>query len=282
MLYFYLMTKRLNDIRYWTYHESDKPTCVLIHGFTGSHEGYQYIIPGLEDFHVIVPDLPGFGESKLSLDSYTIDALANKTNDFVRALKLKRAPFLISHSMGGLVAASMLAQNPELFHASTVFISPVATKVSLLDSRALGAFLGRLQYYVGKTVPKAGPRLVKSRLLSRIATSLILTTDEPDMKKTINGHHFKNLDYISSIDFYHQLHVDINRKGAIDYADELNKKFTPLIITGDKDNVTPLATEVELANALNAELYVINGVGHLLHYERPTEVAAAINAFLSR
>ncbi len=275
------MTKQRNDIRYWTYHDSKKPVCILIHGFTGSHEGFQYIIPNLKDFHVIVPDLPGFGESELSLDSYTIDAIARKVNAFVKALKLKE-PYLVSHSMGGLVAASMLAQNPELFHQKTVFISPVATKVHRLDSRALGAFLGRLQYYVGKSVPKAGPKLVKSRLISRIATSLILTTNERAMKKTINGHHFKNLDYISSIDFYHQLHVDINKKGAIDYADELNKKFKPLIITGDKDNVTPLATEIKLANALNADLHVLNGVGHLLHYERPTEVAAALNAFLSQ
>ncbi len=276
------MTKQLNDVKYWTYHDSDKPICVLIHGFTGSHEGFQYIIPDLENFHLIVPDLPGFGESELTLDEFSIDALARKVNDFVRALNLKTSPYLVSHSMGGLVAASMLTQNPELFHERTVFISPVATKVRRLDSRSLGAFLGRLQYFVGKSVPKAGPKLVKSRLLSRLATSLILTTNERAMKKTINDHHFKNLDYISSIDFYHRLHIDINKKGALDYADELNKKFKPLIITGDKDNVTPLATEIKLANALNADLHVLNGVGHLLHYERPTEVAAAVNAFLSR
>jgi pimeloyl-ACP methyl ester carboxylesterase len=181
--------------------------------------------------------------------------------------------------MGGLVASSMLAQNPELFHEKTVFISPVATKVTYLDSRKLGELLGRLQYFVGKSVPKAGPRLVKSRLLSRLATSLILTTNEREMRRTINRHHFKNLEYISSIDFYHQLHVDINKKGAIDYAPRLGK-FSPLIITGDKDNVTPLAGERLLAGALNAELVVMRGVGHLSHYERPTEVAAAIDAFL--
>ena len=276
------MTKDLHDVKYWTYHDPKKPTCIFIHGFTGSHEGFQYIIPGLEEFHIIVPDLPGFGQSKLILDEFTIDALARKVNDFVRHLDLMTPPYLVSHSMGGLVAASMLAQNPELFHQKTVFISPVATKVNYLDSRRLGAYLGRLQYFVGKSVPKAGPRLVKSRLISRIATSLILTTNEREMKKTITGHHFKNLDYISSIDFYHRLHVDINKKGAIDYADALNKKFKPLIIAGNKDNVTPLTTEKELSKALNAQLHVVPGVGHLLHYERPTEVAAALNAFLSR
>jgi pimeloyl-ACP methyl ester carboxylesterase len=273
------MTKSLSGLRYWTYHAAAKPVAIFVHGFTGSHDGFQYIIPELERFHLIIPDLPGFGESPLHLSEYTIDALAATTNEFVRALELKQPPYLVSHSMGGLVAASMLAQNPELFHEKTVFISPVATKVTYLDSRKLGELLGRLQYFVGKSVPKAGPRLVKSRLLSRLATSLILTTNEREMRRTINQHHFKNLEYISSIDFYHQLHVDINKKGAVDYAPRLGK-FSPLIITGDKDNVTPLAGERLLAGALNAELVVMRGVGHLSHYERPTEVAAAIDAFL--
>jgi pimeloyl-ACP methyl ester carboxylesterase len=164
-----------------------------------------------------------------------------------------------------------------------VLVSPVATKVNYLDSRKIGEVLGRLQFFLGKTVPGAGPKLVKSRLISRISTAIILTANQPKLKKQIRDHHFKNLDFISSIDFYYQLHVNINKKGAVDYAPQLNKKFEILIVTGDKDNVTPLATEKKLAAALKkSRLHIIEGVGHLLHYERPTEVAAAINAFLSR
>jgi pimeloyl-ACP methyl ester carboxylesterase len=273
------MTHSLNDVRYWTYHDDDKPVCIFIHGFTGSHEGFQYIIPGLERFHIIVPDLPGFGESHLGIDEFTIDSLAQRVNQFVKELSLTKPAYLVSHSMGGLVAASMLSQNPELFDEKTVFVSPVATKVNYLDSRKIGELLGRLQFFLGKTVPAAGPKLVKSRLLSRIATAIILTTEETELKKVINGHHFKNLNYISSIDFYYQLHKDINKRGVIDYADALNT-FDVLIVTGDKDNVTPLPTERLLAKTVDAKLHLIEGVGHLLHYERPTEVAAAIDDFL--
>ncbi|MES2876455.1 MAG: alpha/beta hydrolase [Patescibacteria group bacterium] len=275
------MSHVLNEVAYWTYHDKSKPTCVFIHGFTGSHEGFQYIIPELDRFHIIVPDLPGFGQSKLGLEEFTIDELARTVNTFVRELKLSTPPFLISHSMGGLVAASMLAQSPELFDEKTVFVSPVATKVNYLDARKIGEFLGRLQFYLGKTVPGAGPRLVKSRLISRISTAIILTANQPKLKKQIREHHFRNLDYISSIDFYYQLHVNINKKGAVDYADQLNQKFTALVVAGDKDNVTPLATEKKLVGALkHSKLHVIKDVGHLLHYERPKEVAAAIDVFL--
>ena len=275
------MSLSLNDVAYWTYHDESKPTCIFIHGFTGSHEGFQYIIPELERFHIIVPDLPGFGESKLGFEDFTIDELAKNVNEFVRGLKLREPPFIIGHSMGGLVVASMLAQSPELFNEKVVLVSPVATKVNYLDARKIGEFLGKLQYFLGKTVPGAGPKLVKSRLISRISTAIILTADQPKLKKQIREHHFKNLDYISSIDFYYQLHVNINKKGAVDYAERLNKKFKILVVVGDKDNVTPLATEKKLIAVLkDAKLHVIKGVGHLLHYERPTEVAAAIDGYL--
>jgi len=277
------MSHNLHDVAYWTYHEKTKPVCLFIHGFTGSHEGFQYIIPLLSDFHVIVPDLPGFGESKLGLDTFTIDELASRVNTFVRDLDLPVPPYVVGHSMGGLVVASMLAQAPELFDEKAVLVSPVATKVNYLDSRKIGEFLGRLQFFLGKTIPGAGPKLVKSRLISRISTAIILTANQPKLKKQIREHHFKNLDYISSIDFYYQLHVNINKKGAVDYAPQLNEKFKILIVTGDKDNVTPLATQKKLAAALNdSSLHIIKGVGHLLHYERPTEVAEAVHAFLSR
>ena len=272
----------LNDVAYWTYGKPNDQPLLMIHGFTGSHEGFDYIINQLKGYFVIVPDLPGFGTSPLTLNKYSIDELARVVNQFVVALRLETPPYLVSHSMGGLVAASMLTGAPELFQTKTVFVSPVATKVNYLDSRKIGELLGRLQFFVGKTLPMAGPKLVKSRLLSRLATEIIMTADQSEMKHKIRNHHYKNLDYISSIDYYLRLHIDINKKGAIDYAPAINKRFTALIVTGNKDNVTPLPTEKKLATALNnSKLEIIDGVGHLLHYERPKEVAAAIDAFLA-
>lgn len=278
LLYYILMEK--NDVRYWTYGAKQKPTLVFIHGFTGSHEGFQYILPQLEkDFYCIVPDLPGFGESKLGFETWTIDELAKRVNTFVAALGLRQPPYLLSHSMGGLVAASMLAQAPELFAKKTVFISPVAEKVNYFDSRKLGVLLGSLQYYLGAKVPHFGPKLVGSKLLSKIATSFIMTAKHPEMRGKIYQHHYDNLDYISSIDYYLQLHRDINKKGTIDYADAL-KQFNVLIVAGDKDNVTPLAGEKKLAKKVGAQLEIIPGVGHLAHYETPEAISRAVQHFL--
>src|SRR5690606_33605951 len=145
----------------------------LVHGFTGSHEGFQYLIPELaKHFFVIAPDLPGFGKSRHAHKPWTAENLAKETNNFLRTLRLQQQPYLISHSMGGLIAAHMLKQNPELFHTHVIFISPVPNKISWQDIRKAGALAGRLQYAAGHHVPK----IASSRLISRIATAAMLRT----------------------------------------------------------------------------------------------------------
>ena len=223
--------------------------------------------------------MPGFGESELWEGEWTTHELARRVNEFVTKLALPVRPCLVSHSLGGLVAASMLDQAPELFAHKTIFISPVATKIKLIDSRRIGAVLGKLQYAVGKRTGRAGHRLVKSRRLSTLATKVIMTENNPVKQAVIFNHHYKNLEYISSIDFYHQLYGDIIRRGALDYAATL-RTFEVLLIAGDKDNVTPLPGEKLLAREIGAHLEIIPNVGHLAHYEQPQQIATALLRFL--
>lgn len=271
--------RSLGGIRYWTSHDEATKTAIFIHGFTGSHEGFQYIVPKLPWLRCIIPDVPGFGESALHEDHQSIEAIARNLNKFVRDLKLKEPPFLISHSMGTLVAASMLEQAPELYDKKTVFISPVASRVRMFDTRKMGELAGRWQYFIGMKVPVAGPKLVKSRLLSRLATKLLLNTKNTELRKAIYGHHFKNLDFISSIELYYRLHREINKRGVADHVENL-QLFETKIITGDKDPVAPFAGNKQLSKLLDAKLHTIPGAGHLAHYESPEVIASALTRFL--
>lgn len=264
---------------YWTYHDSSRPTIVMIHGFTGDHHGFQYIIPQLSDYHVIVPDLPGFGESQHDPKHDTVDGIAAKTNQFVRSLKLAKAPYLMSHSMGGIIAASMLHQDAKLYHQKTVFLTPASTPIGRLDLRAPGSVLGSLQYFIGKTIPRLGPALVTSKLISRAASRLMMTTKDPALRQRIFQHHIDNFNHLSSIEFYYRLHREIIKTGAIDYAESV-KQHDVLVIAGDVDNVTPRPTVEKFARSIGGQLHVIDGVGHLMHYEKPREISVAVREFL--
>ncbi|NCU37850.1 alpha/beta hydrolase [Candidatus Saccharibacteria bacterium] len=270
-----------SSIRYWEYHPDAPQTMVLIHGFTGSHEGFLYLIPLLPHIRFIVPDLPGFGQSSLpTRDNWTIDAIARLTNEFVASLNLPTPPHILGHSMGGLVVSSMVHQQPTLYSDDVLLISPVPTPIRRNDARRPGAILGALQYKLGHTTGHVGKRLVNNRTISRALTRLLIKTTDAELRKEIYEHHFKNLDYISDVEFYSKLYTDINRSGAIRYTDALARKRV-LVIAGNKDTVAPLAEIKKLVRAINpTEFHVIPNVGHLIHYERAPEAATFISSFL--
>lgn len=72
----------------------DAPVILLLHGFPTSSFQYRELIPRLADrYHVIAPDLPGFGFTEVPADRgyvYTFDSLARTMLAFTEALKLQR------------------------------------------------------------------------------------------------------------------------------------------------------------------------------------------------
>ncbi len=267
------------QIAYWTHHDDKKPTIVMVHGFTGSHEGFQYLVPLLEDFQLIIPDLPGFGESPLPHKKLTLGGLGELLVDFADELKLTEKPHLLGHSMGSLIVAEAARQHPVSFAHKLILASPVPMPVSPAESRRIGVLLSRLYYMASHRLPKIGAKIAKNHKISWLGTTAIMTTKDKKLQRTIHGHHYKNLDYISDIGWNRHLHAEINRTGMTRYKSAL-MQFDLLIVNGDRDNVTPLHMQKKVAKATEAKLAIIPGVGHLAHYEKPAEMASEIRDFL--
>ena len=70
------------------------PAVLLLHGFPTSSHMFRNLIPQLAgDYHVVAPDLPGFGFSDApdhKTFRYTFDHLAEVIGDFVEQIGLKR------------------------------------------------------------------------------------------------------------------------------------------------------------------------------------------------
>lgn len=82
------------DIFYREAGPVDAPVVLLIHGFPTSSHMFRDLIPELAaSYHVIAPDLPGFGQSKApprSSFEYTFDHIAQVVGGFVELLSLDR------------------------------------------------------------------------------------------------------------------------------------------------------------------------------------------------
>jgi pimeloyl-ACP methyl ester carboxylesterase/membrane protein DedA with SNARE-associated domain len=86
---------------------------ILLHGSPGAIADYRHLLPYLEDrFHVVIPDLPGFGKSSRWLPDYSIAAHARYVLALMDARGIQKA-HLVGFSMGGGVALSAADIAPE-------------------------------------------------------------------------------------------------------------------------------------------------------------------------
>ncbi|ACC75492.1 alpha/beta hydrolase [Paraburkholderia phymatum] len=73
---------------------ADAPKLLLLHGFPSSSHMFRDLIPLLADrFHIVAPDLPGFGQSDMPERehfAYTFDNLANVIDRFTEVIGLDR------------------------------------------------------------------------------------------------------------------------------------------------------------------------------------------------
>jgi pimeloyl-ACP methyl ester carboxylesterase len=95
---------------------------ILIHGFGEDSDVWKNQIEELQkDFQLIIPDLPGSGQSEL-IDDMSIEGMA----DAVKAIadvELTPNFSLIGHSMGGYITLAFAEKYPELLNAFGLFHS---------------------------------------------------------------------------------------------------------------------------------------------------------------
>jgi pimeloyl-ACP methyl ester carboxylesterase len=73
---------------------ADAPVLLLLHGFPSAGHMFRDLIPHLADrFHIVAPDLPGFGQSDMPARNkftYTFDNIAGVIDRFTEVIGLKR------------------------------------------------------------------------------------------------------------------------------------------------------------------------------------------------
>lgn len=86
---------------------------VLVHGFGGDKDNWTRLAPHLRHhYRLIVPDLPGFGDSDSPLDAqYRVQDHVERLHEFLAALGIGRA-HIAGNSMGGFITALYAATYP--------------------------------------------------------------------------------------------------------------------------------------------------------------------------
>jgi pimeloyl-ACP methyl ester carboxylesterase len=273
------------DLRYWVYRDDlaangDARTVLMVHGLRGTHNGLELIAAALPRRRVVIPDLPGFGDSGPMSRRHDAEGYAHAMTELIERLGGRNRPVvLLGHSFGSVVAARVASTAPELLHR-LVLLNPIAT-LPLRGPRVVLAGLTSAYYALGKVFP---PRMGRSWLSSKwfvLAASRAMTrTKDKQVRRFIDDSHLRYFSrFHSPVVLGETFRSSVNSTVA-DYARSLT--VPTLVIAGETDELAPLAGQYELAARLaDVELVVIPEVGHLVHYETPTVAADEIERFLA-
>jgi abhydrolase domain-containing protein 6 len=98
----------------WHYLEGGKgETIVFLHGFGGRKDDWRTMYRKFSsNYHLIIPDIPGFNESSYhSSSNYSISSQAKRLQLFLDKLKIKKV-HLVGLSMGGGIASYFASEYP--------------------------------------------------------------------------------------------------------------------------------------------------------------------------
>ena len=87
---------------------------LLIHGFGGNKDNFTRIADKLEGYHLIIPDLLGFGDSSKPMTAdYRADAQATRLHELMQAKGLTSNTHVGGNSMGGAISVAYAAKYPK-------------------------------------------------------------------------------------------------------------------------------------------------------------------------
>jgi pimeloyl-ACP methyl ester carboxylesterase len=108
------------DIFYREAGPRDAPTILLLHGFPTSSHMFRNIIMQLSDeFHLVAPDYPGFGNSSappVDTFDYSFDHLAEIMEKFIQDLQLKRFSIYLQ-DYGAPIGFRIATKHPDWIEA---------------------------------------------------------------------------------------------------------------------------------------------------------------------
>lgn len=271
--------RKIGNTDYWVYNDNSKlPVLIMVHGLRGTHHGLDLIAKQLNGFRIIVPDLPGFGISKPLDDTHSVENYMEWLYEFIKELKLSSPPVLLGHSFGSIIS-SHYAKKYGSTISKLILENPIGFP-TLKGEKAAITYLASIFYWLGKVLPEPiGSKLLASKVGVMAMSITMAKTHDKTLRKFIHSQHLKHFSQYTNKQVVCEAFNASTHNDVREVAGQI--KIPTLLIVGEKDDVTPLSKQRELAEIFpNAKLVVIDKVGHLTHYETPEQVAEAIRTFL--
>jgi pimeloyl-ACP methyl ester carboxylesterase/membrane protein DedA with SNARE-associated domain len=236
-------------VAYRRFGAPDAPAIVLLHGSPGSVQDFASLARRLADrFDVIVPDLPGFGQSQRDVPDYSARAHAAALSRLLESLAVERA-HLVGFSMGGAVALEAWERAPRQIASITMVAALGVEELELFGDHRLNHAVHRAQYALIRAIDLLVP-------------------------------HFGTFDRFPLGLSYARNFLDTDQRRL---RGILTRYDAPMrIVHGEHDRLVPYAAAREHHRIVpQSDLITLNG-DHFLLWTHATETADSIAEFVAR
>lgn len=261
---------RLGAVRYRVTRAGSGPALVLLHGFTGSADGWRPFVPAFaRDWHVIAPDLPGHGGTGEQVDG-SLEQCAADLSALLDRLDAADA-VVLGYSLGGRTALTWARLAPERVRALVLESAspgiPSASErakrrrrdealAASIEADGVEAFVRRWErvplFASQKQLPADVRQSVRERRLNQSVSGLASSL------RTMGAGVMRPL---------HDALPDLTMPVAL-LAGALDDKYCRMM--GEIALQLPKAT-----------LHVVPDAGHAVHIERPNEWLTIVKDFLN-
>mgnify|MGYP001549347187 CR=1 FL=1 len=240
---------------------------ILLHGFAETNSIWNKQAAYLSNYcTLIIPDLPGSGESGLTVTSsknLSIEELAECIHSIIKNEKLEQS-IMLGHSMGGYITLAFAEKYPEKLKAfgfvnSTAFADSDEKKrnrlkgIEFIESYGSYAFL--------KT---ATPGLFADEFKNKHADVVNELIEE--------GRHFKK---INLQQYYYAMMQRPDRTHVLK-----NNKLPVLFVMGTKDTAAPVNDVLKQVHLPEiAYIHIIENTGHMTMLEVPEKLNRILKDF---
>src|ERR1700728_671806 len=107
-------------IAYVAHNTLEKTTILLLHGAFSSHFEWDFVIPHLSSYHLLIPDLPAHGSS-MDLGPFSIPYATSLLAKLIRNEAKNGKAHVVGLSLGGYTGLSLAKDYPEL--VDVVFVT---------------------------------------------------------------------------------------------------------------------------------------------------------------
>jgi 3-oxoadipate enol-lactonase len=235
---------------------------ILLHSLLSDRASFDAIVPELaKSFRVIVPDLPGFGESR-AVGGGLAD-VADRVAEAVRDAAAGEPAIVLGNGYGGFVALQMAIR-----HAG------IASRFIFADCGAAFSEAGRDAFRNMAAASKAKGLAAITDVAMRRLFAPEFQAANPELMADRRAAFLRTDEEV--------FRAACAQLAELDLRPELHKVRVPvLVLVGEHDEATPPAMSHELAAGLpDARLKIIAGCAHVPQLQSPAAFLEMIGDFL--